>query len=121
MSTEKNNPPSTKEVELFLKEIDFNLPTGFLEFFKEANGAELSTQEDFILLWPLTDMVQLNREYNVEEYAPGFFVFGSNGGDTAYAIQRNTGNIFELPFIGMSKEEAKLKSKNFAEFIEKFN
>jgi|GEM_PF-4074783 hypothetical protein len=33
-------------------------------------------------------MIQLNKDYNVDEYAPDFFIFGSNGGDTANAIKK---------------------------------
>lgn len=32
-----------------------------------------------MMLWPLTDLIQLNREYEVSLYAPEFFLFGSNG------------------------------------------
>lgn len=115
---DKNIPPTKDEVEAFLKEIDFSLPLGFIDFFKEANGADINADETFILLWPLTDMVQLNKDYNVEEYAPTFFIFGSDGGDTAYAIERGTGAIFEIPFIGMSKEEAVFKSETFTGFLD---
>ena len=115
---DKNIPPTTNQVDTFLSIVNFSLPNGFIDFFKEANGADISTDNQYVILWPLTDMIQLNKEYNVEEYAPEFFIFGSDGGDTAYAIERLTGYIYELPFIGMSKEEAVLKSKTFTAFIE---
>jgi len=115
---DKNNPPLDSEVSSFLSKIDFQLPSGFIDFFKEANGADISTDDKFVALWALTDMVQLNKEYNVEQYAPEFFVFGSDGGDTAYAIEKSTGDIYEMPFIGMSKEEATCISKTFTGFIE---
>ena len=117
MTRDKNNPPTSKEVETFLETKTIKLPEGFIEFFKEANGADINTDKNYIALWPLTEMVQLNKEYEVNEYAPEFFIFGSNGGDTAFAIERSTGGIYEIPFIGMSKEEAIFKSKSFTEFI----
>jgi hypothetical protein len=110
---DKNTPPTSEEMDTFLKEIDSSLPLGFLDFFKEANGADINTGESFILLWPLTEMIQLNKDYSVEEYAPEFFIFGSDGGDTAFAIEKSTGDIYEMPFIGMSKEEAVFKNKTF--------
>jgi hypothetical protein len=115
---DRNTAPTTDEVEVFLKQIDFNLPKGFIDFFMDANGADISTNEKYILLWALTDMVQLNKEYNVEEYAPEFFIFGSDGGDTAFAVEKSTGDIYEMPFIGMSKEEAVFKNNTFTDFIE---
>jgi hypothetical protein len=115
---DKNTAPTTGEIEAFLKQIDFNLPNGFIDFYKEANGADISTAEQYILLWALTDMVQLNKDYCVEEYAPEFFIFGSDGGDTAFAIEKNTRDIYEMPFIRMSKEEAVFRSKIFIAFLE---
>jgi len=115
---DRNTAPTTEEIETFLKQVDFSLPIGFIDFFRETNGADIITDEKYILLWALTDMVQLNKEYNVEEYAPEFFIFGSDGGDTAFAIEKSTGDIYEMPFIGMSREEAVFKNKTFTEFIE---
>ena len=117
---DKNAAPTADEVEGFLKQVDFNLPKGFIDFFKETNGADVSTDEKYVVLWALTQMIQLNRGYNVEEYAPDFFIFGSDGGDTAFAIEKSTGDIYEMPFIGMSREEAVFKSKTFTEFIETY-
>jgi len=115
---ERNTAPTREEIKAFLKQVNFNLPEGFIAFFREANGADISTDEKYIILWSLTDMMQLNKEYNVEMFAPEFFIFGSDGGDTAFAIERSTGYIYEMPFIGMSKEGALFKSKTFAGFIE---
>ena len=96
---DRNIPPTKNDLDTFLSIVSFSLPAGFIDFFKEANGADINTDQHYVVLWPLTDMVGLNKEYNVEEYAPDFFIIGSDGGDTAYAIERNTGYIFELPFI----------------------
>lgn len=113
------NPALTNtDIELFIESIDFQLPQSFIEFYKETNGADLSTSNAYVILWPLTDFLRLNQNYKVNIYAPEFFIFGSDGGDMAYAIERTTGYIFEMPFIGMSKEEAVFKNKDFNEFIE---
>jgi hypothetical protein len=115
---DRNVAPTVEEIEIFFKQVDFILPEGFMNFFSETNGADISTDEKFILLWALTDMMQLNKEYSVEEYAPEFFIFGSDGGDTAFAIEKGTGYIYEMPFIGMSKEESIFRNKTFTEFVE---
>jgi SMI1 / KNR4 family (SUKH-1) len=115
---DKKTPPTIVEIDTFLKEVAFNLSDGFIDFFKESNGADISGDEVYIIFWELNEVIELNKEYQVEQYAPGFFIFGSNGGGEAFAIEKNTGNIYEIPFIGMSKEEAIFKSKSFKEFIE---
>jgi len=45
------------------------------------------------------------------------FLLLVDGGNTAYAVERNTGFIFELPFIVMSNEEAVFRNKTFTEFV----
>ena len=117
ITIDKNMPPTSNEVESFLKAIDFSLPIGLLEFFKEANGADVSSETKYIVLWPLTDLIPLNELYNVNEYAPDFFIFGSDGSDTAYAVKKGTSHIFEMPFIGMSNEESTFICESFDSFI----
>jgi hypothetical protein len=116
---DKNSPPTTIEIDTFLKQVDFNLSDGFIDFFKESNGADISSGEVYIFLWKLTEMIELNKEYQVEQYAPDFFIFGSNGGGEAFVIEKNTGNIYEIPFIGMSNEDAIFRNNTFKEFIER--
>lgn len=115
---DRNNAPTNDQIEAFIKDIDFQLPLGLIDFYKEANGADISTDNAYAIVWPLTDLIQLNTDYNVATYAPDFFIFGSDGGGMAYAIEKKTGHIFEMPFIGMSKEEAVFKTKSFDEFVE---
>jgi len=118
MTTIDRNPsPSNDDMEVFLEAAKFELPQGFIDFYKEANGAIIITDDEYIVLWPLTDLFKLNADYNVAMYAPEFFIFGSDGGDTAYAIKKDTGYIFEIPFIGMSMEESIFRSKNLNGFI----
>ncbi|MBN8653145.1 MAG: SMI1/KNR4 family protein [Cytophagales bacterium] len=115
---DKKQPPKKKEIEIFLKQIDFDLPEGFISFFQQTNGADIEGEKTYVIFWPLTDMILLNKEYKVEEFAPNFFVFGSNGGGTAFAIEKVTGHICELPFIGISQGEAVHRCETFNEFIE---
>lgn len=117
MNVEKNLPPDAYDVQEFLKRTDLKLPIGFIDFFIESNGADIQTEEKFILLWPLTEMIKLNEDYEVEIYAPDYFIFGSDGGDMAFALHKKDGNIYELPFIGMSNDEATFIASSFIDFI----
>ena len=114
---DKNDAPTAGEVNDFLRGISFSVPVGFMEFYRQANGADVNSDKSYTILWALTEMVQLNESYGVEEYAPEFFIFGSDGGDTAFAIEKSSGKIFEMPFIGMSKEEAVFRANDFDEFL----
>ena len=65
-------------------------------------------------------MIELNKDYKVDEFAPCFFIFGSDSGGTALAIEKPTGQIYEMPFIGMSEEDFSFRSNTFYDFIKKF-
>lgn len=113
----KNKPPQENEIIDFLNGINFKLSDGFIEFYTVSNGAEIYKEDDCFLLWPITEMIQLNNDYNVLEYASNFFIFGSDGGGSALCLEKSTGYIFEMPFIGMSNEDASFITNNFNEFI----
>lgn len=114
----KKEPSDEASVKHFFNEIDFKLPLDFIDFYKENNGAEILIKNKyFITLWPLAKILQLNVEYQVKEYAPDYFIFGTNGGGMAYCIEKTTGNIFEMPFIGMSNDKAIFKSKSLKELF----
>ena len=50
----KNNAPSDDDINEFLSLIKFRLPEGFIEFYRETNGADISTEENYYILWPIT-------------------------------------------------------------------
>ncbi|PZF73400.1 SMI1/KNR4 family protein [Taibaiella soli] len=114
----RNEPPAANEIALFLDTVSFSVPQDFLDFYTRTNGADVSSEEYYAVLWPLTEMVQLNAGYEVEVYVPGFFLFGSNGGDAAFAMERTTGRIFEMPFIDMWEGEGILIADSFDAFLE---
>ncbi|WP_338409764.1 SMI1/KNR4 family protein [uncultured Flavobacterium sp.] len=113
----KNNPAEVEEINMFLKNINFILPDGFIEFYSNSNGAEIYREEDYCLIWAINELIQLNIDYNVLEYASKFFIFGTNGGGDAFCIEKSTGFIFVMPFIGMSNEDASFICNNFYSFI----
>jgi len=113
-----NNDTQSDEIEKFKRQINFTPPEEFIHFFKKINKTEMNINNECLIIWPLADMVRLNKEYQADEYVPEFFIFGSDGGSEAYAIEKTTGCIYQIPFIGMSKEDAILKFKDFSELLD---
>ena len=79
------------------------LPSEYLAFLRQHNGGEGFIGNNYIILWKAEELADFNREYEVESYAPGIFLFGSNGGGEAYGFDtRSTAMpIVRTPFIGM--------------------
>ena len=117
MKFDLNNHPYKKEIDIVLSQVDFELPTSFIKFSQGSEIIEGFNPDGFIQLWPIKDLIRLNESYEVQEFAPDYFLIGSNGSDTGYAIKKSSGEIFEIPFIGMSNDEAILVSSSFEEFL----
>ncbi|HEY5750634.1 MAG TPA: SMI1/KNR4 family protein [Chryseolinea sp.] len=113
----KKHPRDQKAVSEFSSRADFKLPNGYLEFLSTSNGAEGQLEGSYLILWPIEELFSLNEGYYVDEFAPGFFIIGSDGSGTAFAFDKLTGEFYEMPFIGMSREEAVFRAKDFAGLI----
>ena len=111
--------PSVVEVEYFTSQVNFPFPYGLLDFLKESNGADIYGEEIYVKIWSLTEMIKLNEDYGVAEFIPEFFIFGSDGGNTAFAIEKDSGRIFNIPFIEMTKDDAAFVNESFIDFLSK--
>lgn len=102
----------------FIDNLPCRLPDDLYTLYKESNGAEGVIGDGYLILWPLSELIDLNRAYNVEKFAPDFFLFGSDGGDIAYGVERNTIRIYQMPFIGMSEAEAELIGNSLSDLLD---
>lgn len=41
---------------------------------------ELSVEPEWYVLWRPEELEEINRDYELQKYAPGFIAFGGNGG-----------------------------------------
>jgi SMI1/KNR4 family protein SUKH-1 len=94
------------------------LPTEYVEFLTNSNGGEGMVGENFLRLLPVDELLPTNARLKTAEYTLGIFVFGSNGGMTAYAFDTKSSDlpIVEMDFV--DRDYRKLVAKTFAEFLE---
>ena len=78
----------------------------------------LSVDPGWFQLWSLSEVEQLNRDYHVQEFVPGLFGFGSNGGGELLAFDV-AGRVFMIPFVGMSAQDARQVAGSWPEFVER--
>lgn len=98
-----------------------DLPIEYRSFLAEANGGEGFVGPQYLILWKAEELEQFNREYEVETYAPGLFLFGSNGGGEGFGFDtRSTPyKIVQVPFIGMELKYATHVADSFLDLLEK--
>lgn len=95
-------------------------PADYKHFMASRDGGEGLVGSHYLILWRAGELIEFNRDYEVEKYAPGLVFFGSNGGGEAYAFDVRPGEKMEIrmvPFIGMSLRDAELIADTFESFL----
>lgn len=92
-------------------------PSDYKEFLWMFNGGHGSIGDNsYLQLWERDKIEEFNNDYEAPEYLNNIVLIGSDGGDTAYGINKN-GQFIEVPFIGMDDDEVNIISNSFADFI----
>ena len=93
-----------------------NIPEDFKRYLGSGSPrrGQLPAFPLWIEIWPVEEMDQWNRDYEVEKYAPGFYGFADDGGGEMYAFGPD-GKIYALPLIGMEPKVAKLLAASWTE------
>lgn len=114
-----NAPANQAELDQFEAESGVRLPPDYFEFLRRSNGGEGFIGNAYAILWRIGELTTMNESYQVKDYAPGFFVFGSDGGGEAFAFDMRTSAmpIVSLPFVGMEPGAARLIAPTFQAFL----
>jgi len=92
------------------------LPSDYLAFLRQHTGGAGFVGENYIIFWKAEELADFNRDYEVEEYAPGILLFGSNGGGEGYGFDTQSAAmpVVRVPFIGMAREYAEPVADDFS-------
>jgi hypothetical protein len=96
------------------------LPAPYVSYLAEGGRKEggLAVEPGWFQLWPPDEVDRWNRDYHVQEFAPGFLGFGTSGGGELLAFDAG-GRVFMIPIIGMSPGDAKLVAETWKDFVER--
>lgn len=113
------NPPVYEAIlTTFLTQIGFTPPSDYLDFMRSHNGGEGPIGENgYAGIWKMEELIEANEGYQVEVYAPGYFVFGSDMGGTAYAFNKQDKTIVAFDFIGMLSDPPAFIVADFTSFL----
>jgi len=99
------------------------LPTEYVEFLRRSNGGEgeFGTEPGWFQIWPAEEVIQYNREYEVQRWLPGFFAFGSSGGGMLFVFDTRSGEpwrVLAVDSVGMEDLENAIEiGLSFASFL----
>ena len=77
---------------------------------------KLKVQPWLCEFWPVEELAKYNVEYEVPQYAPGYFGFATSGGGEMFAVSPG-GAVVCLPFIGMSPTDELHISDSWPAFV----
>src|SRR4051794_21095359 len=112
-----NMPASDDAINAAVQLLGVQLPGDYLAFVRSHNGGEGFVRTNYIIIWRVEDLAKFNREYEVEEYAPGVLLFGSNGGGEGYGFDTQDKDmpVVRVPFIGMERRYMAFVAPTFTE------
>jgi len=94
---------STAEVESELLSSGMELPSDYWGLLRFANGCEGFLGDEYLRFYPADQLILLNNAFCIQEFIPGRFIFGSNGGGEAWAfdLRIKPTAVVKVPFIPM--------------------
>ncbi len=115
-----NPPADASSIRKVETDAGLRLPEDYAKFLQGMDGGEGFVGSAYVILWRVGELLEMNRAYQVAEYAPGLFLFGSDGGGEALAFDMRTEAkpIVSVPFVGMELNLARPLGSNFSVFLE---
>lgn len=115
-----NPPEDANSIRQMETDIGLHLPEDYAKFLKEVDGGEGFVGNAYLILWRAGELLEMNKAYQVAEYAPGLFLFGSDGGGEAFAFDTRSATwpIVSVPFVGMELKLARPVASTFKTFLE---
>ncbi len=114
-----NQPATADALAQAEANLGFELPLHYRSFLMQANGCEGMLAGGYVALWSAFDLAPRNEGYCVNEFAPGLLLIGSDGGDTAYALdlRKKWAPVVALPFIPMEYELIEFLGANVGDLL----
>lgn len=115
-----NPPADANAIRQLETDAGLCLPEDYAKFLQGVDGGEGFVGNAYLILWRAGELVEMNKAYQVAEYAPGLFLFGSDGGGEAFAFdtRADARPIVSVPFVGMELKVARVVAFNFKAFLE---
>jgi hypothetical protein len=108
------------EVERLLR---FVLPEDYKVFLRWSNGGEGNLGRDYLSLWPIEQVGQLNEDYQIDRYLPMVLAIGSDGGGECFALDYTTSAtrpaLIRVPFGDLDPDCCEVIGPTFREGLER--
>jgi cell wall assembly regulator SMI1 len=114
------SPASETEISQLERDLGFGLPADYREFLLLSDGYNGDVgAKGYAQLWSVRELTANNEGYEVGSWVPELTLIGSNGGPTAYGIDRQEvrASFVSIPFVPMARDEIRPLGGTFVEFL----
>lgn len=113
-----SNPPCNQQVMVSL-ENSFPLPNDYKEFMSWSNGGEGNIGSNYLSLWKIEDVMQLNNEYQIQKYlSEKSLAIGTDGGDNCIGFYLGESTtLFLQPLGDLDLSENRFLSSSFTDLF----
>ena len=116
----QRGPASISNIREAENKLAIQFPDDYRNFMQKTNGGEgFIGSNSYIVLWSVDELMSMNKMYEVQAFAPGLLLFGSDGGGEAYGfdVRSSSYSVIQVPFVGMSWTDAMLAGESFSIFL----
>lgn len=120
----KRTESITDQVGLVEQKFGFCLPRDYIEFASNYFGFEKFIGEEFLRLWNLEELIQMNIDYEITTELDNTIGIGTNGASEFIAIEKIAKENFRVvlsPFIDLNKECHIDIGSSFTNFLLRLN
>jgi hypothetical protein len=118
---EANPPASPALIAQSQQSLNLVLPADYVCFLQQMNGGEGFLGDNaYLALWRVEELAERNADCGVPDHAPDLLLFGSDGGDEAFAFDTRSSppTIIAIPYITLDDCDAIAISTSFRGFLE---
>ncbi|MBT9290961.1 SMI1/KNR4 family protein [Prosthecodimorpha staleyi] len=116
------NPGASPEIiDHEIEILKYPLPDDYILFISRTNGGMGYVGNAYVDFWKIDELDEFNKQCETSIYAPGFLLFGTNGGNDGFGFDFRGSElqILRMPLIGMSYELTELLGQSFDQFMYK--
>jgi hypothetical protein len=110
-----NDAPSFDALSEVEAHYGLHFPADYRRFMASADGCSGFAGDQYVVLWRATELVQFNREYELEAEGGLFLAFGGNGAGEGFAfdLRDDAMRIVMIPFMDPKPVNAIAVSQSF--------
>lgn len=113
-----SNPPCNQQMMLRLEK-SFPLPDDYKEFMSWSNGGEGYIGSQYVALWKIENVIQLNNDYQIQQHlSEKYLAIGTDGGDNCIGFYfGNPTFIFLQPLGDLDSSVNRFVARSFTDLL----